>query len=111
MDFGPALQFLGQLIAQRLDASRYLADYGWNNTLVLAQQRQKQVGRFNSLVVVVLCDLLCMENRFLRFLGIFVEIHTASKKITINRVVGLPTANLKVDFPTINCRELTFNNC
>jgi len=51
--------------AQRQGAAGDLGDQGWDHTVLLAQQRQQQVGRLDGLVVVVLRQLLGSQQRFL----------------------------------------------
>ena len=72
---GALLQLLPQLLAQRGRAARHLGHQRRHHPLLLAQQCQQQVRRLDRLVVQLLGDPLGVQQRFLRFLGIFFHVH------------------------------------
>ncbi len=71
-------QFASEFVPQSLRAARDPGDDGRHNALFFGQQRQQEMRGLNGLVVIVLCYLLRLENRFLRFLCIVIEFHMAS---------------------------------
>jgi hypothetical protein len=74
-DLRTLVQVALQFLAQSLRRAGNLGHDGGNDALVLLEQSQQQVCRFDGLMTVILGQLLSRKNSFLGFLGIFIEVH------------------------------------
>ncbi len=91
VDTRAGLQVTLQVVPQGQWAACHLGDDGGSHAVFLLQQGQKQVGRFDRLVIEALRQALRAQHGFLRFLGIFVQVHNREKE---NRDLRIENLNL-----------------